>query len=273
MYRLYRHLSLSVACVLLTSGVAAAQEQRAWFDLNFGIGAPTQESYGQQISLLQPQYFPVFAEPATYSVRYSFPNGPLFDVGGGAFVGRRWGVGLNVARRHREAGAHFVVRLPHPAFTNDFSTAEADLTPELSRRVVAINIPIAMELLPHARALQLRVFGGPSYLRVTQDVVRTVSWHQEFDTANRAVNIVTLTGFEPDRATEHVWGIHAGADASTFFTQTVGVGVFARFTRGRTELSDDLATRAINGTAIGTLQPPTVKLDAFEWGTGLRVRF
>ena len=272
MYRLYRRLGLSVACVLLSSGVAAAQEQRAWFDLNFGIGAPTQKSYGQQISLVQPQYFPL-REPATYSVTYLFPNGPMFDVGGGALVGRRWGVGLNVVRRQQEDGAHFSVRLPNPAFTNAFSTAEADLTPKLSRRVVAINVPIAMELLPNGRALQLRVFGGPSYLRVTQDVVRTVSWHQEFDMANRAVNTVTLTGFEPDRATEHVWGVHAGADASTFFTQTVGVGVFARFTRGRTELSDDLATRAINGTAIGTLQAPKVKLDSFEWGTGLRVRF
>jgi hypothetical protein len=273
MYRLYRHLAVSVVCVLLSSGVAAAQERRAWFDINFGIGAPTQAGYGQQINLLQPQYFPLFPEPATYSVRYSFPEGPLFDVSGGAFIGRRWGVGLNMARRHREAGAHFLVRLPHPAFTNDFSTGEADLTPELSRQVVAINIPVVIELLPNIHALQLRVFGGPSYLRVTQDVVRTVSWHQEFDMANRAVNTVTLTGFEPDRATEHVWGLHAGADASTFFTKTIGVGVFSRFTRGRAELSDDLAARAINGTAVGTLQPPTVKLDAFEWGTGLRVRF
>jgi hypothetical protein len=108
---------------------------------------------------------------------------------------------------------------------------------------------------------------------VTQDVVRTVSWQQEFDMTDRNVNSVTLTGFEPDRATEHVWGFHAGVDASTFFTKTVGVGVFARFTRGRTELSDDLAARAINGTAVGTLQAPTARLDALEWGTGLRVRF
>ena len=273
MYRLYRHLGISVVSIVLSCGVAAAQEQRAWFDVNFGIGAPAQASYGQQISLLQPQYFAFSPEPASYSVRYSFPDGPLFDVGGGAFIGRLWGLGVNVARRQREAGAHFLVRLPHPVFTNDFSTGEADLTPALSRRVITINIPVAIELLPNTRAFQLRVFGGPSHLRVKQDVVRTVSWHQEFDATDRGVNTVTLTGFEPDRATEHVWGFHVGVDASTFFTKTVGVGVFARFMRGRMEVSDDLATRAINGTAVGTLQAPTVRLDALEWGTGLRVRF
>jgi hypothetical protein len=269
---MYRYLLLSAACVLLSSGVAAAQEQRAWFDVNFGVGAPTQESYGQQISLLQPQYFPLFGEPATYSVKYSFPDGPMFDVGGGAYIGRRWGVGLSVARRQRENGAHFGVRLPHPAFTNDFSTAEADLSPELSRNVIATNFPIVVDVL-NARVLQLRVFGGPSYLKVTQDVVRTVSWHQEFDSADRTVNLVTLTGYEPDRTKEDVWGVHAGVDAATFFTPSIGVGVFARFTRGRAELAHDLATRAINGTAMGALQPPTVRLDALEWGSGLRIRF
>jgi hypothetical protein len=110
MYRLYRGLAISVVCTVLSSGVAVAQGQRAWVDVNVGMGAPTQTSYGQQISLLQPQYFPLFPEPATYSVKYSFPDGPLYDVGGGAFIGRRWGVGLNVARRQRQAGAHFLVR-------------------------------------------------------------------------------------------------------------------------------------------------------------------
>ncbi|HUS23241.1 MAG TPA: hypothetical protein VMZ66_14650 [Aeromicrobium sp.] len=53
-----------------------------------------------------------------------------------------------------------------------------------------------------------------------------------------------ITSYTTQRSEGTGWGFHGGADASVFFNRIVGVGGFAKFSRGSVDLENTLATAA-----------------------------
>ena len=112
------------------------------------------------------------------------------------------------------------------------------------------------------RGVRVRVFGGPSFFRVQQDAVDEVDYNQDYLVFS-PVNSVSITTFTQRQVEGTGWGGHVGADVSYFFTHVVGVGGFARFTRGSVDIENTLA-------GGGTV---TVKAGGVQAGGGLRLRF
>ena len=105
-------------------------------------------------------------------------------------------------------------------------------------------------------AIEVAVFGGPTFFSITQDLVTDVQFTQTypFDTA-------TYTGATTDRQSESKVGFNVGADVSFFFSGHVGVGWLARFSRA----TIDVPTQ--DGGAVA------VESGGFQTGGGLRLRF
>ena len=103
--------------------------------------------------------------------------------------------------------------------------------------------------------IDVSVFGGPSVLRVEQDVVAAVTAAEvgdPFDTVNVAVTTET--------ASKRGAGVNVGADVTYMFTEQLGAGGFFRFAGGSVDLPVGSTTVAVD---VGGVQV----------GGGLRVRF
>ena len=113
---------------------------------------------------------------------------------------------------------------------------------------------------------RVRVFGGPTFFRIEQDAVREI-FYNHFYFVRQPINGVDLTGVELTRVSGTGWGVHAGADASFFFTRILGAGAFARFSRGRVEMENTLAT------GFGRRDRVSVTAGGVDAGAGVRLRF
>jgi hypothetical protein len=81
------------------------------------------------------------------------------------------------------------------------------------------------------------------------------------------VNAIEIAEFDHERIEGTGWGFHAGADASVFFNRIIGVGGFAKFSRGSVDIENTLAT------AVGLDDEVSVKAGGFQVGGGLRLKF
>jgi hypothetical protein len=105
------------------------------------------------------------------------------------------------------------------------------------------------------------VLGGikGTYFRVERDAVQRMLYDQVFQVFG-PINTVQITRYEFSKSEATGWGYHAGADVGVFFNRVVGIGAFAKFSRGTVTLSD------ISGLF-------DVKAGGFQTGGGLRVKF
>ena len=118
-----------------------------------------------------------------------------------------------------------------------------------------------MAIVADTGKARVRVFGGPSRLRVEQEAVDAIIYDQVFGVFV-PTNAVAIDSYTERKVEGAAWGVHVGADVSIFFSRVVGVGGFARYAR---------ATVAIENTlAAGTID---VKAGGFQLGGGLRLRF
>ena len=112
-----------------------------------------------------------------------------------------------------------------------------------------------MGLTPNDR-FDLALFGGPTFVAVTQDLLRDVEFTQSFpfDTA-------TFTGAATREQSKSGIGFNVGVDLAFYFSGHVGVGWLARFSRATIDLASE--------------DGGTVKVDAggVHVAGGLRMRF
>jgi hypothetical protein len=93
----------------------------------------------------------------------------------------------------------------------------------------------------------VRVFGGPSFFRLKADMVQDIEFDQAASIFSRA-NFVSITGYDQIEVEGSGIGFHAGADMSVFFARVVGLGAFARCSRGTVSV-DPEPTRGRTGAA------------------------
>jgi hypothetical protein len=228
---------------------------RGWVDVNFGVSGSATKSFTAEL------VSPLFEETRTARTTYNNPRGAEFDFGGGFMFTPNIGLGISFSGTAREDSATLFVDVPHPFQFNAFASDTAPTDSKLQRVEGGAHIQV-VGVAPIGDRVRLRVFGGPTYFRVQQDMVRSIAYDQAF-LIFVPVNAVDITTYDSvDKVEGTGWGFHVGGDLTVFFSRFVGVGSFVRFSRGTVSLEDPLSGKAIDVTAGG-----------IQAGGGLRFKF
>lgn len=198
--------------------------------------------------------FTVNRENASLTSDFTVKAGAGLD--GGAFVRlwRRFGVGLSVSSIVRDSSATVTGSYPHPFFFTQPRTGTFD-TGTLDRAEVGLHPSVAW-IAPASKKLRFTVFAGPSFFTITQTVVDapTLTDVYPYDT-------ITFASGTTKDLDESAVGVHAGVDATWYFTSRLGAGVLARFATGTVSTS-------VNGGDTFDL-----KAGGAQIGVGLRFKF
>ena len=203
--------------------------------------------------------FTLFAEDGDFMADYQVAAAPLFDVSGGAMLGRFAAVGVGVSRFRTQDDAAVTARLPHPLFFDQDRTVSGTAS-SLTREEITIDLQ-ATWILPIARHFDLSLFGGPTFFIVEQDLVTSVSNTETFP-----FDTTTFDAATAERQSQSGIGYNIGVDF-TYFLQAagsgtrVGLGALVRFSRASIDfVSEDGDTIAVEAGGLYI-------------GGGLRLRF
>lgn len=217
---------LAVVCVLLAGAAQPADAQTT--PRGFATVSAGAQRGGTEI--IDQVAFQANAETGRIDARYPSGTGVLFDAGAGLRLWRQMGLSLAVSQAASSSRAEVTASVPHPFF-DDRDRMVSGEAGDVERRERAAHLQLFYEV-PSAGRWRLRLFGGPSYFTVEQDLVSDVTVDEAFpfDTA-------TFKSAITSRATGSGLGFHAGADASWMFTRKVGAGMLLRYARGAIDLN------------------------------------
>ena len=231
--------------LLACGGTAAAQTTRGFLTVNGGLLSGSKD-------LRQAQAFDhvLFGpEQGRFEGAYPAGGGTAFDIGGGVRVWRHLAVGAGVSLFSRQDDLQVTAQLPHP-FHFDRPRTITGMAPGLTRDETAVHVQAIWVALVGQR-VEIAVFGGPSFVNVTQEMATGVTFAQAYP-----YDAAEFTGIQRTSASESATGFNVGTDVGIYFTRWIGVGGAVRFTRATAELN------GVEITAGGLLTT-----------AGLRVRF
>jgi hypothetical protein len=247
-------LVLSAIAFVSPVSTAVAQEEAVWIDVNFGLATSAADTGAFAFATR------LFGETASFAVAYPKPSrGAEFDFGGGYMVTPRFGVGLSFTGTAHQDPAALAATIPHPFFFNALATASGATSPNLRRTEGGAHVQ-AMFVPLHSDRARVRLFGGPTFFRYQADMVDDIVYRQTA-TAFSRTNLVSITGFDAIEVEGTGWGVHVGGDVSYFFTRVIGLGGFARFSRGTITVDEPFS--GLQEITAGGVQ----------LGGGIRVRF
>lgn len=202
----------------------------------------------------------ITSESASVTTAYpTFPRVSLFpEIGADVRLGSAVGVGFLWTAIDYEYSVALLASVPHPTRLNTFGNDVTITDVRLNRRDRSFDF-IASYFVPTPDVVVLKIFGGPTYFSISQEMVDAVRYSQSFTAISNAVNI---TGFTQQEVKGHAWGFNVGGDAAYFFSRYVGVGGTARYNRGNVSITEPL-----------TGQPADLKAGGTMVGGGLRLRF
>ena len=247
--RTLRLLGASALLVCLSFSSAAAQSlpNRVWVSINVGMQIP-----GEDIS--DRFEFERFVETATVDADYDAEPGVFFDGGLGVLLWKRLGAAVAFSRFTRDGAAQIDARLPHPFFDNRHreisGTADA-----VTRTETAIHMQATVTAEAGDKFIVV-VSGGPSYLRVDQDLVTGVQYSESFP-----FDEATFTAADLRKTNGSALGFNAGADFLWMVARQWGIGGLVRYSRATVDL-DTSDGRTISAKAGGV-----------QAGAGIRLRF
>lgn len=230
--------------------VGSAWSDRAYFNLNWAAEAGSTDLNGST-------EFPRYEEIATFDTSAKAGSGPMIDLAVGARVWRNVSVGIGFHRVASQTDVSLTGSAPHPLFF-DRPRAVAENLPSFKRHERAIHLSFGY-MIPVNEKMDVLVYGGPSFFRVSQDRVASVDFEESGSPSTSVVTQVVTT-----RHTDNPVGGHIGADVSyklwTVKMLTLGAGGFLRYAGASTrfEMLDTDIDSAVGG---------------FQAGLGLRVRF
>jgi hypothetical protein len=252
-----RRFSIAAIVLMSTASTAFAQgaPSRGWLDIDFVSVRPSQDTQTFTHSTQ------VFDEVASFASAYpDLPSASGGNIGGGFNIHPRIGVGVHFVNVNYETPVGLAVNVPHPLFFNRFA-ADSDVTNStLERKDRSIDL-LAMYTVPMPDAIRIRVFGGPTYFKVSQQMVSDIYFNQAFNLVGG--NIVDITRSDQQQVEGSAWGFNVGADVAYFFTRYIGVGGVVRFNQGTVEVDKEPLTE----------QPAEWKAGHTIIGGGLRLRF
>jgi hypothetical protein len=248
---------LKTTSILVVAGVMAAiaSEARAqtqpppatlgFVNVNFGT-QPSSRTVGRSNS------FPVYGETATLTTSQESGDGGIFDI----TAGYRFQPNLGGMRPNLGAAIGFsnfsnlsdsgvVVTIPDPLIFGRPQTVNTSVK-DLQHNERGIHLQ-AVWFMPITNQIDVAFSLGPSFIRVSQDLVSSVTIPA--GTQNATPVVVT------EKAT--AIGVNLGVDGSYLFTRNFGAGVFIRYAGGKVDLP------SVSDLRVG----------GFQAGVGARVRF
>jgi len=237
-------IALAAGAVAFSSSTASAQTaepDRIFVNLNAGAQM-------QSHTLTSSLSFPLYNQTASVNTAQTIETGPFFDFTVGARVRNDLGVAFGYAMFENASDLNGSASIPHPLFFD--SPRQVDFTTGAEHKERNFYV-LAVWFLPIRDRLDAMISGGPSFIRVQQATLSTVT------VPNGTQDVI------PAVAEEEGWGtgINVGGDITyqLFATERVriGLGGFLRYNGASVEL------------------PSGAELDAggFQGGAGLRFRF
>jgi hypothetical protein len=215
------------AAVLLALGLAAPAEAqrrptppRPFVEHGFiSVAAGAQAGTGDLSDRL---LFERYTETGTIEAEYPGRTGVAFDLTAGLQVRGRLGAAVGVSQARRSGGARVAAEIPHPFFANQPRAVSGDAG-SVDRIESALHGQLYYDMRPRG-AWRVRLFAGPSYFHVDQEVVTDVQADEvyPFDTADVGH---AATG----RAKGASIGVNAGLDVARMVTRRIGVSGLVRY--------------------------------------------
>jgi len=252
------HRSAVSIAVIVVFGVfaqhASAQVGQPWTDrgyLNLNVGFESTSG-----TLNDSTTFTLYEESGTKTVEQATDSGAFFDFSVGSRIWRNVSLGIGYHNEGTSGDATVQAVVPHPVVFNRFRNASATAT-DLERSERAIHLQFGY-MIPLSDRLSVHVTAGPSFFKLSQDVVSDVTFVEgpNFDT-------VTATPVV-NRRTDSATGGHIGVDVAFKAYESdlwkVGGGMFLRYS---------------GTTANITVLENSVESDlgGLQIGFGARVRF
>ena len=206
-------------------------------------------------SFTQQQSWSYFAEPASVAIEYPGESAVGVDIAGGWRVWRNLAIGAGLAVVSRPSTTVVSGSMPNPLYANRPTTLSGGFEAKHSETAIHVQASWTMALKPK---MALMVFGGPSFVNVTQTIVQAegigTSIPYPYDNGTiTSANTTTESGI--------AFGFSAGADFTYFLSKTIGVGGIVRY-----------AWASADFPVTGQPSVP-VKAGGLQVGGGLRVFF
>lgn len=250
-----KRTALFAMSVLVTSSAFAQAPDRGWIDVNFVSVQSQQDAQTYTWSAR------LFGETITAATAYpKLPRATGVAVEAGLKFHSMVGVGVHFDPVKYEYPVGLAVSVPHPLIFNRLAS-DADATSgTLERKDLGVDIFVTF--IPRTPdAWRIRLFGGPTYFKVTQEMVEVIRYSQVFNAFG--ANVVDITTHTDKTVEDSAWGFNVGADLSYFFSKYVGVGGVVRFNQGTVKIASEPLTG----------QPTELEAGHTTVGGGLRLRF
>jgi len=247
-------VTLLIVCGVFVGARTASAQMATWADRGFINGSLGLESGSSTLN--DSRTSTIYEEPATITSTATFTSGSIIDVGVGLRVWRNLTVGGGYQLEENDTEGTVTGSIPSPVFFNRPRTLSG--TELLERKETAAHINIGW-VFPIGSKFDVMVYGGPSFFRLTQDVISNVVPNESGATASTIGATITRT-----EQNKSVTGYNAGVDATYIVWSNdsvrLGAGAFVRFTQASTEVE-----------MLSTSQPTDV--GGTQFGFGARLRF
>ncbi len=192
-------------------------------------------------------------ETAAVAVEYPGGSAGAGDASVGVRLWKGLGAGVAVSTAARTGSADLDARLPHPLL---FERPRSLTGSQSGIRSSEIGVHTQLlYTLPVTARVALVLSGGPSVVRLTQDLVTGVTYDDTYP-----FDEVTFRNAPARRAKASATGFNAGADLRWRFTRSVGLGALVRYSRASVDLRADART-------------VQVRIGGAQAGVGMRVTF
>ncbi|HUE87156.1 MAG TPA: outer membrane beta-barrel protein [Vicinamibacterales bacterium] len=242
-------LAAVTIALLFAAGARAASAQvgQPWTDRGyFNLNAGFESSSG---TLSDAVTFTLYGEGGSKRVDQNVDSGALFDFSIGSRVWRNVSVGIGYHRGANTSDATVTASVPHPAIFG-LPRSVALTAGDLDRRVRAIHLQVGY-MIPLTEDVSVHVTVGPSFFRLTQDVVGDLTFSESspFTTVSTAPVI--------ENRSDSAAGVNIGADVTYKVWEsdayTVGGGMFLRYSgaTARIRVLDNEVDSDVGGLQIG----------------------
>jgi hypothetical protein len=216
---------------------AAPATQKVFINANFGVQLSDQ-------SISTTASIPIYEELATLTSTQPVSGSAIFDFSAGYRVWGDFYAALAVTTYSDNESADYTTSVPHPLFFDRPLTTSGRID-DMKRREIGFH-PQILWTHPLTDRMDVAVAGGPSFFRVSQDVLEGLAVAS--GTQNATVSATSQKGTAK--------GFNVGADVTYTFTPRYGVGGFLRYATGSVDLP------LVSGVKAGGMQV----------GAGIRVR-
>ena len=223
-----------VTAIVVVGGVFAGAASNAaaqgatWADrgyINVGWGVESGSS-----AMTDSKTSTIYEETATVTSSSTFTSGSLFDVGVGLRIWKNLTVGAAYHQEQNDTDGDVTGSIPSPVFFNRPRALSG--TEPLDRKEMATHLNIGW-VVPISAKLDVMVYGGPSFFRLTQDVISNAVQNESGATTTTVPATITIA-----ERSKSVTGFNVGVDATYILwsndSVSLGAGGFLRFTQAST---------------------------------------